>query len=66
MVMQLGRAYLAERNYDAARMQFDKANRMGNALAATELGGFCARGIGGLPADDVAALQLLVPGITSH
>jgi hypothetical protein len=59
MVMQLGRAFLAAKNYDAARMQFDKANRMGNALAATELAAFYARGLGGLPADDTEALRLL-------
>src|SRR5260370_1253837 len=59
MVMQLGRAYLAARNYDAARMQFDKANRMGNVLAATELAGFYTKGLGGLPADDTEALRLL-------
>src|SRR5260370_22352161 len=58
MGMQLGRAYLAARNYDAPRMQFDKANRMGNVLAATELAGFYTKGLGGLPADDTEALRL--------
>jgi TPR repeat protein len=55
---QLGRAHLAAKNYDAARMQFDRANRMGNALAAIQLAIFYEKGLGGLPADDVEALRL--------
>jgi TPR repeat protein len=58
IAMQLGRGYLAAKNYDAARMQFDRANRMGNALAAIQLAIFYERGLGGLPADDVEALRL--------
>src|SRR5438445_11405717 len=59
MVMQLGRAYLAAGDDDQARMKFDKANRMGNALAAVELSGFYMRGRAGRPVDDVAAMQVL-------
>jgi TPR repeat protein len=59
MVMQLGRAHFAAADFDAARMKFDKANRMGNALAAVELADFFKNGRAGLPVDDVAAMHLL-------
>jgi TPR repeat protein len=56
MVMQLGRAYLAAKDYDAARMQFDRAKRMGNTIAINALGSFYAEGHG-LPQDDTEAAR---------
>ena len=58
IIMQLGRAYIAAKNDDAARMQFDRANRMGNTLAANALGAFYAEGRGGFPQDQAEAVRL--------
>ena len=58
IVFELGRAYSAAKNYDAARAQYEKAMRLGNPLAANNLGSLYAQGSGSLPKDDREAARL--------
>lgn len=58
VVLQLGRAYHAARNYDAARIKYEDAIKLGNPLAASNLGALYAEGRGSLPRDDREAARL--------
>ena len=57
IAMQLGRAYLAAKNLDAARTQFFRAYQQGNAQAAANLASLYMNGQG-VPRDDTEALRL--------
>jgi hypothetical protein len=54
MAMQLGRAYMAAKDFDAARVQFIKAYQQGNAQAAANLAYLYEKGQG-VPRDDARA-----------
>lgn len=58
VVLELGRAYHAARNYDAARIKYEDAIKLGSALAANNLGSLYAEGRGSLPRDDREAARL--------
>lgn len=58
VLLELGRAYSAARDYDAARTQYEKAMRLGNPLAANNLGSLYAAGRGSVPKDDREAARL--------
>jgi TPR repeat protein len=58
IAMQLGRAYYAAKNFDAARTQYVKAYENGSAPAAANLALLYMHGQGGLPKDDVEAVRL--------
>ncbi len=58
VVFELGRAYQAARNYDAARIKYENAMGLGSALAASSLGSLYAEGRGSLPRDDREAARL--------
>ena len=55
--MQLGRAYMAAKNFDAARVQFIRAYQQGNAQAAANLAYLYEKGQG-VPRDDAEAVRL--------
>jgi TPR repeat protein len=57
IAMQLGRAYLAANNFDAARIQLFKAYQLGNAQAAANLALLYMNGQG-IPRDDAEAARL--------
>jgi TPR repeat protein len=57
IAMELGRAYLAAKDFNAARMQFFKAYQQGNAQAAANLAFLYMNGQG-VPKDDTEALRL--------
>jgi TPR repeat protein len=57
MAMQLGRAYMAAKNLDAARVQFTRAYQQGNAQAAANLALLYEKGQG-VPRDDAEAVRL--------
>jgi TPR repeat protein len=57
MAMQLGRAYLAAKDFDAARVQFVRAYQQGNAQAAANLANLYEKGQG-VPRDDAEAVRL--------
>jgi TPR repeat protein len=57
MAMQLGRAYMAAKDFDAARVQFIKAYQQGNAQAAANLAYLYEKGQG-VPRDDAEAVRL--------
>jgi TPR repeat protein len=57
VAMQLGRAYQAAKNFEAARIQYVKASQQGNAVAAANLASLYATGQGG-PKDDTEAVRL--------
>ncbi len=52
VLFELGRAYRAGKSYDAARIRYEEAVRLGSALAANNLGVLHADGLGSLPKDD--------------
>lgn len=58
VLFELGRAYRAGKNYDAARIRYEEAMRAGSALAASNLGSLYAEGLGSLPRDDREAARL--------
>jgi TPR repeat protein len=58
ILFQLGRAYAADKAYEAARSYFQKASDLGYASAQANLGIFYAAGRGGLARDDHEALRL--------
>jgi TPR repeat protein len=57
IAMQLGRAYQAAKNFDAARIQYFKAYQYGNAQAAANLAFLYLNGQG-VPKDDAEAVRL--------
>jgi TPR repeat protein len=58
IAMQLGRAYQAARNFDAARVQYLKAYENGSAQAAANLALHYLNGQGGLAKDDSESLLM--------
>ena len=58
IAMQLGRAYQAAKNFDAARVQYLKAYENGSAQAAANLALHYLNGQGGLAKDDSEAVRL--------
>lgn len=58
MALQLGRAYGAANDHDAARIQYVKSYGMGNPLAANNLAALYANGRGGLAKDEREAARL--------
>ena len=57
ILFELGRAYNAAKDYEPARANYEKADRLGNVLATNNLAGLYATGRGGA-VDDVHAAQL--------
>ena len=55
--MQLGRAYTAAKDFEAARVQFTRAYQQGNAQAAASLALLYEKGQG-VPRDDAEAVRL--------
>lgn len=58
VLFELGRAYDAGKNYDAARVRYIEAVKAGSALAANNLGSHYAQGRGSLARDDHEAARL--------
>jgi TPR repeat protein len=58
VAFQLGRAFLAAKDYDSARAHFKFAADQGDAGGQNGLGLLCATGRGGLPKDDREAARL--------
>lgn len=56
--MQLGRAYVAAKSYDEARVQYERAVKSGNATAANNLAHIYAGGLGTTKRDDREAVRL--------
>lgn len=56
--MQLGRAYFAAKNFDPARDAYERAVKLGNALAANNLASIYSGGLGSTNKDDAEAARL--------
>lgn len=59
IITALGRAYATAKNYDAAKMQYQRATSLGNAIAMNNLGRIYSQGLGSTQTDDVGAARLL-------
>jgi TPR repeat protein len=58
VITALGRAYAAAKNYDAAKLQYQRATTLGNLIAINNLASIYSQGLGSTTKNDLEAARL--------